>query len=552
MKNTIHFNKWHMRAATAALGLITAGAVSGMEIDSGNPDIKIRWDNTLKYSGAFRLKNASSALTNAGPNGSFTANQNDGDNNFGRGLVSNRFDVLSEFDVKIENLGARVSAATWYDTVYNRKNDNTSTTANHTPKDEFPSETRELMGRGAEVLDAFIFGKGEVGDHGFSWRAGRHTLLWGESLFFGSNGIAGGQAPLDLIRLQSVPNSTFKEVARPSGKLSGQFQVSDTVSVGAYYQYEWVPTRLMPVGAYLSTSDSLGPGTERINAGPLGAFLEGRDIKPSNGNQYGLQLKVRAPSIDTDFGFYALRYNATGPSNIYSTLTGIPNTPSFKASSYQWAYHEGIRAFGMSASTSVSNWNIAGEISYRQNAPLSSSGQTVLPTINVNTTFNNTDNPGYAVGETAHAQFSWLASLEPSFISDEASFIGEVAWNTRVAVSRNKEMLNPNADKSATAMRMVYSPTYRQILPGIDISLPVGLGYTWGRSSALGPSFGPNHGGDFNIGISGTYRGGWTAGLSYVQFIGHEGPTLDEKNNAQFKQALKDRQYISFSIRNTF
>ena len=38
-------------------------------------------------------------------------------------------------------------------------------------------------------------------------------------------------------------------------------------------------------------------------------------------------------------------------------------------------------------------------------------GATVLPNIGVGTGFDNRDNPGYAVGRTGHAQFSWIASL---------------------------------------------------------------------------------------------------------------------------------------------
>src|SRR5689334_3516154 len=60
-----------------------------IEINGGNPDVKVRWDNTLKYSAAFRLKDASDALVNNPP---ASINQDDGDRNFGMGLISNRLD----------------------------------------------------------------------------------------------------------------------------------------------------------------------------------------------------------------------------------------------------------------------------------------------------------------------------------------------------------------------------------------------------------------------------------------------------------------------------
>jgi len=543
------------RLAALALAATAGCGAHAFEIDTGHPDFKLRWDTTVKYSAAARLHKRSPGLSQTafGPTGVVgpnNVNQDDGDNNFSRGLISNRLDLLSELDASYRNVGARISAAAWYDAVYNRRNQNASPTANHTPGDEFPAETRKVMGRKAELLDAFVFGKFQIADKPATVRLGRHTLLWGESLFFGANGIAGGMAPLDLPKLLSVPNSQFKEIARPTGKLSGQMQLSDGVTLGAYIAYEWEKTRLMPVGAYLSTSDSLGPGAERINAGPTGTFAYAGDVEARDSGQGGVQLRWHVDALDTDFGLYAIRYHATGPSNIWTTLAGAP--PALSASSYRWAYHEGIRAFGASFAKTIDEWSLAGEASYRQNTPLTSSGQAVIPAIGVGVAFDNRDNPGYAVGETAHLQFSWLASLGPSFISREASFLGEIAWNTRVKVTKNEQMLNPNADKSATAIRMVYSPSYRQVVPGLDLSPSVGLGYGWGRSSAVGPAFAVDKGGDLNIGLGAVYLGTWNANLSYVHFLGKEAPTLDNANNAQFQQALKDRNFVTFSLRTTF
>jgi hypothetical protein len=543
------------RLAVLAAACAACCAAHAAEIDTGIADLKLRWDNTVKYSTAARLAQRSDGLakTAFGPTGVVgpnNINQDDGDNNFSRGIVSNRLDLLSELDASYGNFGARLSGAAWYDTVYNRDTQNTSGTGNHAPASDFTSETRQLMGRKGEVLDAFAWGRFDLGGAPATLRLGRHTLLWGESLFFGANGIAGGQAPLDLIKLLSVPNSQFKEIARPTGKLSGSVQVADGVTLGAYIGYEWEKTRLMPVGAYLSSSDAMGPGAERINAGPTGVFERQPDVEARNSGQGGVQLRWRADAIDTDIGFYAIRYHATTPSNLTTTLSGFP--PALAASSYRWYYHEGVRAYGASFAKTVDAWSLAGEASYRQNAPLSSSGQSVIPAIGVGAGYGNGDNPPYAVGETAHLQFSWIASLGPNFLARESSFVGEVAWNTRVKTTKNEQMLNPNADKSATAMRLVFSPTYRQALSGVDLTPSIGLGYGWGRSSAVGPGFAVDKGGDLNLGLGAVYLGGWYANLNYVHYLGKEAPTLDNASNAQFQQSLKDRNFVALSVRTSF
>lgn len=168
--------------AAAAFAATLAGGAQAFEIDTGNPDFKLRWDNTLKYSAAARIAKRSPGLSQTvfGPTGVVGANnlnQDDGDNNFSRGIVSNRLDLLSELDASYGNVGGRLSAAAWYDAYYNRGNQNTSFTANHVPGNEFPGETRDIMGRKAELLDAFVFGKFQLGDRPATVRLGRHTLL---------------------------------------------------------------------------------------------------------------------------------------------------------------------------------------------------------------------------------------------------------------------------------------------------------------------------------------------------------------------------------------
>jgi hypothetical protein len=531
------------RLTAVALAIAScASTVQAFNIDTGNSDVRLSLDNTVKYSTAYRLKEASPGLTDLA-NGD-SNNMNDGDNNFDKGLVSSRLDLLTELDASYKNIGARVSAASWYDDVYHRGTSNSSTTSNHRPASEFSDATKDIMGGDAEILDAFVYGYFPVMDGmDGTVRVGRHTLLWGESLFFGSNGIAGGQGPVDVVKLSSVPNSTFKETMRPTGKISVDIPVSESASIGAYVGYEWEKSRLLPAGAYLSSGDTIEG--ERILAGPTAAFEKTSDVEASDSGQYGLQFKWSDYDTDTDYGFYAIRYNAAGPSNLHTILNPGP-------SQYRWLYAEGIEAYGASMTKTVGRWSLAGEVSYRRNAPLNSTPQSTNLFLG-QTLKDNDKNIGYAVGETAHAQFSWIANV-PSFIAQEASFVGEIAWNTRVKTTENESMLNPNADKSAVGLKMVYSPTYRQVFDGVDLTPSIGLGHTWGASSAVGPAFGVDGGGDINVGVKAVYLNRWKGSLSYIKYLGEEDvfSKASDSSNATYKQSLKDRDFISASVSTTF
>ncbi|MBO1537268.1 DUF1302 domain-containing protein [Pseudomonas sp. OA65] len=540
----------------ASLGL-GASAAQAFQIDTGNPDLSLRWDNTLKYSAAWRLKAPSSKLSE----GQTALNQNDGDHNFGKGLISNRLDILSELDIGFHNFGARVSGAAWYDTVYQDRNDNNdAASANQRSVgfDEFTSDTRQLHGGDGELLDAFVYWNGELADRTLSVRAGRHGLIWGESLFFGGNGIAGAMAPVDVVKAQSVPNTQFKEITRPVNQLSTAYQLTDDVSLGAFYQLEWEATRLPGAGSYFSTSDTIGDGNERLitggpfpdflggNANSPAAFFHGKDKKARSSGQGGLQLKYNTGT--TDYGLYALQYHEKTPSLYLKPNATGPNFSTGQVGEYSWVYPEDIRVLGASFATSVDEYSFAGEASMRWNMPLVSNAQTVLPGVDA----DNNDDALYAVGRTAHINLNVLASLGPSFVANEASLVGEIAWNRLLAVTRNRAALDPNATDDGLGLKLVYTPTYRQFFPGVDISVPVGISYFPMGKSAVISGFGPDRGGDMNIGVSATYLDQVTVGLTYTHFYGPEDTSLNAANQFNYKQSLKDRDYLAFSVKTTF
>lgn len=537
-------------AVGAALAAF-AGQGKAANFDTGNDDLRIRWDNTFKYSVASRVSGQSNALVNA-PNFAGFA-QDDGNRNFKDGaLISNRIDLLSEFDIKYRNVGARISGAAWYDEVYNRRNDfpasavsPVSPQARSVPYDRFPDETRDLMGRKAELLDAFVFSNFTIGDSSAIVRAGKHTLVYGESLFFGNNGIAGGMAPIDVIKLVGVPSSQFKEILRPVEQVSSQFQINEQFTVGAYYQTSWAKSRLPASGSYFNTVDSLGPGAETF-----GPFIHGKDIGGKDSGQGGVMVRYRPDGGDVEYGLYAIKYHDKTPQLYVDVGTGL----------YHYAYHEDIKAYGVSFSTNLAGFNIAGEATLRRNAPLVS-----VPVFTdlALTGGNAGGNPLYAVGSTGHLQLSGIYQFGKSPLWDGGIFLGEIAWNRRLSVDKNRHILAPNASRDATALRFIFEPSYYQAAPALDISVPIGVGYgVSGKSSAVS-QFNPGgeHGGDFSIGVKGVYENTWHMGVTYTQFFGKERTSLiDHPDPASsgspvtfgFGQPLRDRNFISAYVQRTF
>jgi hypothetical protein len=533
-----------LRQVVLGIAALTMGmqAAHSFVIESGDPDTTIRWDNTTKYNAAWRLKNPDQFVANgngAQPNTDF------GDMGHSKGLINNRFDLLSELDVTHKNVGFRVSAAAWNDSHYTGGNNAYSgalpnnqaalTGANN----QMSREARNIMGRHAEFSDAFIFGKADLeGGQSVDARLGRHTVLYGESLFLGANGIAAAQGPVDLIKAYSLPNAQFKEIGLPVGQLSGNYQVSPGVSFGAYYQYEWRPLRLPAAGSYFGAADFVGQGGDLLLT-PAGLATRVADQKGKAGNVGG-RMKFR--NDDTEYGLFVAKYDDAAP-------TPVVNLANL---TYSQVYARNVKMLGASFSTVVGETNVAGEISTRRGTALHPVGDLVLA-------LTDDGQSSLAKGNTLHANLSAISVFPANKLWNGASFVGELAFNRLLSVTNNPspvvDALNTTHTRDAYFTRFVFQPEYFQVMPGVDLQVPIGVGYGLkGRSSVLQLS--PEHGGDMNIGLNFDVKKQYKAGIQYTRFFGPAGPapSLDAATNsyASYKQYYRDRDFVSVSLQMAF
>ena len=251
--------------ALAAATLAFAAPAMAFEIDSGNPDLSIRWDNTVRLNLATRVEGRDPKIGNS-------AVADEGTYSFDKGdMVAQRLDLLSEFDLVFKKRsGLRVSAAGWFDGAYS----GTSRSNPNAPLSTIPSyignqysDTIKHLYRGGtgEILDAFVFTGFDVGESPVSVKFGRHTVYWGESLLLGGHmhSVAYAQSPLDLQKGFATPGTEAKELFRPLTQLSAQAQVSDTLSLAATLGLQWEPARYPEGGTYLGPVDFAFNGPDR-------------------------------------------------------------------------------------------------------------------------------------------------------------------------------------------------------------------------------------------------------------------------------------------------
>jgi hypothetical protein len=503
----------------------------------GGQNLEVNLDTTVEYSNIFRVNSPSKVLTS-------DINANDGDLDFQHGLVDNTFDALPVLDLKYGDFGAHFSGEFYLDTPYLGETQNNSPSTYNpysvAKPNDFTSATRNVNGENAVLLDAFVYGTKyfDDGQQTATLKVGRQTLLWGQSLFFPSNGIAAGQAPFDVIKAQSLPNAQVQQIDLPVGQVVVTYAPSTALSFQAYYQFEWKPDTLQGVGAYFSTSDILDKGGQRIIVAPGAAYLYRlKDLRPPIDNgQFGGSVQGTIGAYD--LGVYALRYDSKAPEGIY-TGAAAPGGGPGNVASYWLVYPRDIQLYGASIST-VTNWGaqIGAEVSGRRNMPLVS---VAAP----GTAYPGSANAGalYPVGSTVAAQISSIyvspgIPLDPGGVTVD----GEFAMNHVVSVAMNQALLEPNRNESAGAFQFTISPTYDNLIPSLDLSFPVGLHYgLFGRSQVDSTM---NHGTGFvNVGVNGNYRTVWTGSLTYQDYFGAPDPVLNP---------LADRGFVEFSIQRTF
>lgn len=590
-------------AAMCALG----GAHAG-EIDTGNPDLAVRWDNTVKYNYGYRLKQQDPAILKS-------ANFDDGDRNFDRGTVSSRVDLLSEFDVVYQkSMGMRMSAAAWYDNAYEHLDNTNVATSNHLVNGQ-PAiglsdyARRYHEGPSGELLDAFVFGSFDVADMPVNVKLGRHTLYWGESLTSPVHGISFGQSSVDFLKAYSVPGSDAKELYLPRPAASVQFSPTTTLAVAAQYFLGWKPARMPESGSFLGFFDYAFQGGESFILGPLGpAAVRQADSDPRRTGDWGVSTRWSPDWLDGTVGLYLRRTSDILPqANV--RLAGLPTAlfgPTGAAlckgaipgatvagnnclfypttlggtSSYQLEYGNNIGVAGLSLSKNIAGVSVGAEVSYRHDMPIYSTPALLMPAgtnpailAALNGKLNGAmiataadlPRPGQvsgARGNTLHGVFNLLGTSAETPLWNALSWNAELVWNRLASITQGADFFRGRASytgidkptKDFFGLTVNAAPTWFQVMPGVDLSAP--LSYTRGLSGNSVVQAGGNKGaGNYSAGVAFDVRQKYRIDLKYVGFYGAlaTDPTTGAvTSNAGVTALLRDRGFLAATIKTTF
>ncbi|MCS3835688.1 hypothetical protein HNR03_000268 [Pseudomonas sp. JAI111] len=537
--------------AVAALGAGSlAGHVAAFQVETGSQDWSVRFDNTLRATAGVRMGDRKA---NISENSSF----DESDYKFDRGdFVTKRVDLLTELDVTFQDrYGFRVSAASWYDDAYSdtdvEKSPNSAGTSYQNNKYSGYTK-RYYRGPSGEILDAFVFGRFDLGGHYTSVKVGSLTEIWGESLFTATQGISYGQSPTDGLKAATNPGIEAKETFLPLTQIASSMQLTDDLSVGLQYFLEWKPGRLPEGGTYLGASDIIqfGPNVGRQD------YLGPDDRIGKNDNNYGLALRWAPEWLDGTLGLYARRFD---DKNSWQMLASPTSTRP--------VYAEDVKLYGISLSKNIGGASVGVDLSYRKDTPLNSNangnpftGPVLSP-----------DGEG-ARGDTLHVVTNAQYVLSQTKFFDSMSLAGELVYSHLDKVTHNPsfykakgysancpgtdEILSGCATTDYYSIQFSASPAFNQVFPGWNLSTPVSVGYGLKGNPQTLAGGNPEGAGNYRVGLNFTINEQHQLELAWTDYLVKSRRSTGAAGTSTYSlvngAAYEDRGWLSLMFKTAF
>lgn len=310
-------------AFAAALGLaLSVLPLRAFQFELGQ--VKGSFDTTLSYGILDRINDPSPTYYgttntfNGVPGLQNSVNTDDGNLNYGKGIVSSMFKGSHDLELHYGDFGALIRGY-WF----------SDTESNNTRRTPLSTQAKDRVVRGAEFLDMYARAKFTLsGDIPLDLRIGRQVLSLGESTFI-PNGINVVNSA-DLSKLRT-PGAELKEALLPVNMVKASIGVLPNFTIEPFWLLEFRRNELEPAGTYFSTNDFATRGGSNVflgfgtlaDTGTLGSIPRDKDREGGNYNQYGVDVHLLAPSLaNTDFGLYYAHYSSRLPVISARTPTG--------------------------------------------------------------------------------------------------------------------------------------------------------------------------------------------------------------------------------------
>jgi hypothetical protein len=388
--------------ARLPLAAVVLAVGSSMSAQAGTLDLgdglEAIWTLNTSLTSGWRAKNPDPELIGVGDGGNASAYTGSATKNFGKGdNFTTLFRVVGDVNLRKGDKGLVLRAKAWDNYRLSGQSVSLGAPTNNfladARMDDSQFDTKLSKFRGAALLDAYVYSGFDLGgDFQGKVKFGSHAVNFGESLFVpGVN-----QYSVFDVNALRQPGTLLKEAILPVPQISASIGLPSGASIEAFYQFKWERTSIDGCGTYWSPSTALNctNGKALVASDAAGSFTSSQyangvpalgglnfnfselpDRVPDNGGQFGIAFKKSVEAIDTELGAYFVNYTTHVPNlSAVRDLTTVPGSIYYSAApvgSIFWDYSaKNIKVLGLSASTVVGGWAVAGEASYTKDFPV--------------------------------------------------------------------------------------------------------------------------------------------------------------------------------------
>lgn len=577
-------NKTAIAIGVAASLAALSHPVFALEIKTGNPDLEVRWDNTVRYNAGWRATETDPRVVGGAAPSFSVGGTDEGNYTWGKGDMSlSRFDLYSELDVTYQKrLGLRVSGTAWYDNNFPDRTTSgngagagvrTPGAPNYTNNEFTPYVKRYYQGPSGQFNDAFVWGNFDLGSTKLNLKAGRYAFLPGEYLMGNGGSVSFSMAPNDGQKSDLSPGANAKETAIPLGQVGATLQVTDAVTLYGNYSAEFRSSTISEAGTFGGVSDAGLNGPQWV----VGSGIPRRAAYEGEKGDIALGVKFQPDWLHGDaLGFWYRKFDDKNPTWTQQ-IEFVGGAMGARA-----VYAKDIELIGATYNTVLGDWGTGFELNYRKNMPLA------MPSYWV-----SGRTPGYSDatlegprGDTLHFIASGVKLLNKNALFDSASLVLQLDYNRIQDITKHADRFNgamsTNAASAAfcatdevvrgcgtqasASLGVAFTPVWNQAFPSVDLSMPMVLVYGLkGNSGIVGGGTMPE--GSYLLRVGGRLE--YFAGskkhqfdLSYTTRDGRSGmapslnafgqPTGPAREAYSGLGNLRDRDYISFTYTTSF
>lgn len=243
---------WRMAKLPLAVSLASVLATPAFAINFNIGEVEGTFDSSLSVGASWSTaKRDMDLVGNANGGTGFTQTGDDGRLNFQRGKTfSQIFKGIHDLELKYKDTGVFLRGKYWYDAELADGNRPFKDISNKGRKEGAKT-------RGVELLDAFVYHNYAIADQPGTVRLGKQVVSWGESTFI-MNSI-NSINPIDVSAFRR-PGAELKEGLIPVNMFFVSQNLTDQLSMEAFYQLSWKQTVVDNCGTFFSSADVAADG----------------------------------------------------------------------------------------------------------------------------------------------------------------------------------------------------------------------------------------------------------------------------------------------------